>query len=141
MDRGSFHRNDHMGNIRKWKPPPPAPFLQSSSGLDECLRVPGPPPTSPSHRELMGCQLQLEGSSLLFHHVLRSSLNGGKPAALPGQAPSDTAGEVMHYKWELDSLTFTGVIFFIQNWVCYHVNLSGFCTLPGHEAMVFPSGT
>lgn len=86
--RGSFYGKDHMGNTRKWKPPPPASFLQSSSGWVQISCVPGPPTDISKSQGAHGLPVAAGGLKPPLHHELQSSLHAGKPAALPGQASS-----------------------------------------------------
>lgn len=93
VDGGSFHGNDHTGNRREWKRPLPAPFLQPSSTWVERLWAPGPPLTSPSHRELThGLPTTAGGLKPPLHRELQRSLNGDRPSAFPGQAASGVGG-------------------------------------------------
>lgn len=84
--QGSFYGNNAAGNTRKWKLPPPAPFLQLSSRWVESLRVPGPPPTSPSGRGLLTrCQWQLHSWNLLFTMSSAARWMGTKQQQFPGK--------------------------------------------------------
>lgn len=91
----------------------------------------GPPLTSPSHRELMGCQSQLVGSNLLFIMNCRAHCMQANQQPFLGKL---LLGWGSHRTQLGTGLTH----FHIQNCVCYDMNLSGLCTSPGHEAIVFP---
>lgn len=85
-NQGSFYGNNAVGNTRKWKLPPPAPFLQLSSRWVESLHVPGPPPTSPSCRgSLMWRQSQLHSLSLLFTVSSTACRTGAKEQHFPSK--------------------------------------------------------
>lgn len=83
---------------------------QAAHGLNACECQGLPPLTSPHHRELMGCQLQLEGSSLLFIKSCRAHWVGANHQPFLGKLLLGWG--VMHHRQELDSLTLTRVIFF-----------------------------
>lgn len=88
-DQGSCYRNNPVANTRKWKLPPPAPFLQLSSGWAERSNAPRPSQTPPSYRDVThGLPMTATGLQCPLHHEQHSSLYRGNTATLPGQAVS-----------------------------------------------------
>lgn len=74
---GSFHGNNHTGTTRKWKPLPPAAFLQA--GRDGLV------PTDVSKQEVCGLPITVGGLKPSLHCELQSSWMGANQQLFLGK--------------------------------------------------------
>lgn len=114
---GSFHGNNHKGTTEKWKPLPPAAFLQVSTGWVRAHR----------HIHVTGSlwvAIRVVGLKPSHHCELQSSWMGENQQPFPGKLLLSWG--IMHHKWELNLLFHRGNIFSLKICTCYSVNLSEF---------------